>query len=244
MGFLSPYLRLDYSHYIEMPYACESQASSTTNAVNINHLLEPRSNATQLQLTAPDIPPLSAKIGVSVEDLAALQSLDAVWDMDSGKVNGKQKRYYLGRHAQPQTSDSVTTYLPFEIESSYVILPHNENDIIHPGDSPTAESSNRELELVYEVEVNTDERIQGTEIDQTTSVYNEAIDTQIDGGAKLESGVDIDAQDVILRRGHHMASTFTDQIVEDESQMECLHQESSEIMVWHHSMDSDSYTQG
>ncbi|CAI9778785.1 unnamed protein product [Fraxinus pennsylvanica] len=37
---------------------------------------EPRSNATQLQLTTPDIPPLSAKIGVSVEDLAALQSLN------------------------------------------------------------------------------------------------------------------------------------------------------------------------
>ncbi|CAI9771721.1 unnamed protein product [Fraxinus pennsylvanica] len=38
------------------------------------------------------------------------------------------------------------------------------------------------------------------------------------------------------------ASAFIEQIVEDESQMECLPHESSEIMVWHHSMDSHSYT--
>ncbi|KAL2543566.1 putative beta-1 [Forsythia ovata] len=40
------------------------------------------------------------------------------------------------------------------------------------------------------------------------------------------------------------ASTFIEQIVEDESQMECFPQESSAIMVWHHSMDSHSYPQG
>lgn len=37
--FFSPYLNLDYSHYTGMPYACDYQASSTTNAVNSNHLL-------------------------------------------------------------------------------------------------------------------------------------------------------------------------------------------------------------
>ncbi|KAL3838730.1 hypothetical protein ACJIZ3_023321 [Penstemon smallii] len=37
-------------------------------------------DAAQLQLTAPDAPPLSAKIGVSVEDLAALTSLDVTAD--------------------------------------------------------------------------------------------------------------------------------------------------------------------
>ncbi|KAG8375573.1 hypothetical protein BUALT_Bualt10G0114600 [Buddleja alternifolia] len=37
------------------------------------------------------------------------------------------------------------------------------------------------------------------------------------------------------------ASAFIEQIVEDESQMECFSMDSSGIMVWHHTMDSHSY---
>ncbi|KAI3468225.1 hypothetical protein Pfo_024888 [Paulownia fortunei] len=37
------------------------------------------------------------------------------------------------------------------------------------------------------------------------------------------------------------ASTFIEQVVEDESQMECFSMNSSGIMVWHHTKDSHSY---
>ncbi|PIN23025.1 1,4-beta-D-xylan synthase [Handroanthus impetiginosus] len=37
------------------------------------------------------------------------------------------------------------------------------------------------------------------------------------------------------------ASTFIEQVVEDESQMECFSMDSSGIMVWHHTTDSHSY---
>ncbi|KAK6140850.1 hypothetical protein DH2020_025382 [Rehmannia glutinosa] len=37
------------------------------------------------------------------------------------------------------------------------------------------------------------------------------------------------------------ASTFIEQLVEDESQMECFSMNSSGIMVWHHTTDSHSY---
>ncbi|KAK4485876.1 hypothetical protein RD792_008527 [Penstemon davidsonii] len=39
------------------------------------------------------------------------------------------------------------------------------------------------------------------------------------------------------------ASTFIQQVVEDESQMECFSMNSSEIMVWHHTADLHSYPQ-
>ncbi|CAA3009635.1 Hypothetical predicted protein [Olea europaea subsp. europaea] len=69
---LAVYIQSPGSHFL----FCGAVTVSRPSAVLSLPWPEPGSNAAQLQLTAPEVPPLSAKIGVSVEDLAALPSLD------------------------------------------------------------------------------------------------------------------------------------------------------------------------